>query len=135
MKKATLHSDGGARGNPGPAGVGYVLRVQDSETVWHGEYIGETTNNQAEYRALLAGMERAREVGVKSLECFLDSELIVKQMQGGYRVKNHGLKPLFAQAEELAGKFDEISYKHVPRAKNKEADKLVNTAIDKHVDT
>lgn len=132
MKRATLHSDGGARGNPGPAGIGYVLRVEDKETIFHGEYIGETTNNQAEYRALLSGMERAKREGVESLECFLDSELVVKQLQGDYRVKNQGLKPWFDKVQEAAGKFGKITYGYVPRAKNKEADKLVNMAVDKH---
>lgn len=132
MKRATLHTDGGARGNPGPAGIGYVLRVKDSEAVFHGEYIGETTNNQAEYTALLAGMKRAQEAEVENLECFLDSELIVRQLQGDYRVKNHGLKPLFKEAQELANKFTDVSFSHVPREKNKEADKLVNRAIDAH---
>ncbi|MFH1354117.1 MAG: ribonuclease HI family protein [bacterium] len=132
MKKATLHSDGGARGNPGPAGIGYVLRVEDSEAVFHGEYIGETTNNQAEYTALIMGLKRAWADGISNLKCFLDSELVVKQLQGSYKVKNEGLKPLFVQVQELAGKFAEISYSHVSRDKNKEADKLVNGAIDKH---
>lgn len=131
MKKATLHSDGGARGNPGPAGIGFVLKTEGKESIEHGEYIGEATNNQAEYRALLAGMERAREAGVKNLACFLDSELVVKQLRGLYRVKNHGLKLLYEEARALAGQFAEVSFNHVARERNKEADRLVNKAINK----
>ncbi len=130
MKRATLHTDGGARGNPGPAGIGYVLRRQDGGPVKHGEYIGIATNNQAEYTALIKGLERSLQNGVTGLDCFLDSELIVRQLQGRYRVKNNGLRPLFNKVLALAEKFDSISYHHVPREKNKEADRLVNQVID-----
>lgn len=128
--KATLHTDGGSRGNPGPAAIGYVLRVEDQEAIFHGEAIGETTNNQAEYQALLAGLGRAREEGVAELECFLDSELVVKQLKGEYRVKDQDLKPHFEAIKKLAAGLTSISYTHVKRDKNKEADKLVNQALD-----
>ncbi len=131
MRKATLHSDGGARGNPGPAGIGFVLEAEDFDPIEYGEYIGETTNNQAEYRALITGMKRAGEAGVTDLTCFLDSELIVSQLAGKYRVRNQGLRPLFEEVQELAGKFYHVTFRHVPREKNKKADRLVNRAIDK----
>jgi ribonuclease HI len=131
MKTGTLHTDGGARGNPGPAGIGWVLAIAGQEVIKQGEYIGEATNNQAEYLALLAGLKQAAKEGVDSLECFLDSELVVKQLAGKYRVKNEGLKGLFQEAQELSKKFKKITFKHVRREKNKEADRLVNEAIDK----
>jgi ribonuclease HI len=132
--KATLFTDGGARGNPGPAGIGFVLTVSDKETILHGAYIGETTNNQAEYKALLAGLERAVKEGVTELECFLDSELVVRQLRGEYRVKNAELQPLVAQVRQWQQKFSVISFTHVRREKNEMADKLVNQAIDNHQD-
>ncbi len=130
---ATLFTDGGARGNPGPSGIGYVLAIKGKEKIFHGEYIGETTNNQAEYKALLAGLRRAIQEKVQELECFLDSELVVKQVRGEYRVKNAELKPLVAQVSDLKKKFQKISFGHVRREKNEEADLLVNQAIDAHI--
>lgn len=130
MVTAILHTDGGARGNPGPAGIGYVLRVKDREMVFHSGYIGEATNNQAEYAALQEGLQRALKDGVTHLQCFLDSELVVKQLAGQYRVKNEGLQPLYDKVCSLVSEFEEVSFEHVPREKNKEADKLVNQAID-----
>jgi len=128
---ATLHTDGGSRGNPGPAGIGFVLRIPDQETIFHGEAIGDTTNNQAEYAALREGLSRALAEGVTEIECFLDSELVVKQMKGEYRVKDQNLRPRYEEVVELAGKFSAISYTHVRREKNKEADALVNQALDR----
>ena len=129
-KHATLHSDGGSRGNPGPAGIGFVIRI-DTQTIEHGEYIGNTTNNQAEYRALLAGMQRAHQEGVASLKCFLDSELVVKQLNGEYRVKDEDLRPHYTEISSLTTHFDEVTFSHVPRNENKDADRLVNDALDK----
>lgn len=126
---AELYTDGGARGNPGPAGIGVVLKVKSKKSKVK-KYIGKATNNQAEYQALLAGLELAQSNGVDELKVFMDSELIVKQMQGEYRVKNPDLKPLFAQALALTNKFISVSWHHIPREKNKAADKLVNEAID-----
>ena len=123
-------TDGGARGNPGPAGIGGVIKSEGGELVAEvSEYLGEATNNVAEYTALIRTVERCRELGAKRLRLFLDSELVVKQVKGVYKVKNPGLKPLHAQAHRaLAGlKFD-ISY--VPREENKEADALANQAMD-----
>lgn len=130
---ATLHTDGGARGNPGPAGIGFVLAIKDQAKILHGSYIGETTNNQAEYQALVAGMKRAIEENVSDLACFLDSELVVKQLKGEYKIKNEELKPLAAQVNKLKRDFSAVTFTHVRREKNKEADALVNQAIDRHV--
>lgn len=128
--KATLYCDGGARGNPGPAGIGFVLELPGAPVIREGAYIGEATNNVAEYRALIAGLSRAAAAAVTELNVFLDSELVVRQMQGTYRVKDAKLKPLFAEAQELAAQFRPISFLHVPREKNAVADELVNKAID-----
>ncbi len=133
MKKATIFSDGGARGNPGPAGIGFVLKIVDGKSIEAGEYVGEATNNQAEYLAIKKGLERALNEKVDEIDCFLDSELVVKQLNGEYRVKNHGLRPIFEEVKELAGKFDKVAFVHVRREKNKEADRMVNEAIDKHM--
>ncbi|OGY31597.1 MAG: hypothetical protein A3C02_04720 [Candidatus Andersenbacteria bacterium RIFCSPHIGHO2_02_FULL_45_11] len=130
MKRATLFTDGGARGNPGPAAIGFVLSGIGNAAILYKEYIGKGTNNQAEYRALLAGITRAKKEGVEDLMCYLDSELVVKQVRGEYRVKNEELKLLLADIKKLLPKFRSISFEHVPRAKNAAADKLVNEALD-----
>lgn len=132
--KAELYTDGGARGNPGPSGIGAVLKFVDNGTKYSSkllkEYIGEATNNQAEYQALLAGLGLAKEAGVTELKVFMDSELIVKQLKGEYRVKNADLKPLFAEALKRTNDFKQVSWQHIPREKNKRADELVNEALD-----
>jgi len=126
-----LHSDGAARGNPGPAGAGAVLYDPDGREVARlHRYLGETTNNVAEYQALLLGLEAALARGVTHLAVRLDSELIVRQLQGAYRVKAPHLKPLFQQARDLLGRFQGVEVAHVPRAQNAVADKLANQAID-----
>lgn len=130
--RGTLHSDGGSRGNPGPSGIGYVLVIEGREPIAHAEYIGASTNNQAEYAALLTGLERAFSEGVQELTCYLDSELLVRQLSGSYRVKDAKLKPLFVRVQELRKQFASIEFQHVGREKNKEADELVNKAIDEH---
>lgn len=127
---ATLHTDGGARGNPGPSGIGLVLKIGARE-VRHGEYIGRATNNQAEYRALIAGLRRAVAEGVTELHCYLDSELVVKHLSGEYRVRDSGLRVLRAHVVRLAERFRRVTFTHVSREKNKAADRLVNEAIDK----
>lgn len=128
----TVHIDGGARGNPGPAGAGVVLRAADDGTILHqaGLYIGHATNNVAEYQALLAGLRAAGKIGASEVAIFSDSELLVRQMIGQYRVKNEGLRPLYVKALELAAKFKRCTYTHVRRELNKDADRLVNQAID-----
>ena len=129
--RATLSTDGGSRGNPGPAAYAYVLEAEDGTVLAaHGEAIGVATNNVAEYSALVAGLEKAVEVGVSELEVISDSELMVKQMRGEYRVKNEALRDLSAQASRLAGKLGAVSYKAVRREQNKLADRLVNEALD-----
>jgi ribonuclease HI len=128
---ARLSTDGGARGNPGPAAFAYVLEAEDGTVLAaHGEAIGVATNNVAEYRALVAGLEKAVEVGVTELEVISDSELMVKQMRGEYRVKNEALRELSQQASRLAGEVGSVSYRAVRREQNKLADKLVNKALD-----
>jgi ribonuclease HI len=131
MTRATLYTDGGARGNPGPAGIGYVL-VSDTgeEHAAAGRYLGEATNNVAEYEALVAGLRAARALGVDELVVRADSELVVKQMRGEYRVKHPNLKPLFVSAQELVRGFGAVRFEHVGRADNARADGLANEAMD-----
>jgi ribonuclease H / adenosylcobalamin/alpha-ribazole phosphatase len=129
--KARLSTDGGARGNPGPAAYGYVLEADDGTILAaHGETIGVATNNVAEYRALIAGLEKAVEVGVDELEVVSDSELLVKQMKGEYRVKNENLRPLAVQASRLARQVGRVRWTSVRREHNELADRLVNEALD-----
>jgi ribonuclease H / adenosylcobalamin/alpha-ribazole phosphatase len=129
--KARLSTDGGARGNPGPAAYGYVLEADDGTILAaHGETIGVATNNVAEYRALIAGLEKAIEVGVDELEVVSDSELLVKQMKGEYRVKNENLRPLAVQASRLARQVGRVRWTSVWREHNELADRLVNEALD-----
>lgn len=132
MTKGVLHSDGASRGNPGPAGIGFTLSIDDELTYRGGSFIGETSNNVAEYNALIWALENAKAAGVDEIEVQADSELMVKQLSGAYRVKNEGLKPLFAQAKTLLGEFDTVSLKHVRREFNADADALANEAIDAH---
>lgn len=128
--KTKLFTDGGARGNPGPAAIGGVLYQGEKEIAHFSQYIGETTNNQAEYKALLAGLELARKHQVTDLECFLDSELVVKQLKKEYKVKDAELAKLFVKVWNLSQEFSGISFTHVRRELNKEADRLVNLALD-----
>jgi probable phosphoglycerate mutase len=129
--KARLSTDGGARGNPGPAAYGYVLETDDGTVLdARGEAIGVATNNVAEYRGLLAGLESALERGVDELEVVSDSELLVKQMRGEYKVKNETLRELVAQARGLADRLEDVSYTAVRREHNDLADALVNEALD-----
>ena len=129
--KARLSTDGGARGNPGPAAYGYVLETEDGTVLdARGETIGVATNNVAEYRALIAGLEKAVELGIDELEVVSDSELLVKQMQGEYRVKNEALRELNDEANSLERKLGRVRYKAVLREHNELADKLVNDALD-----
>jgi ribonuclease H / adenosylcobalamin/alpha-ribazole phosphatase len=129
--KAKLSTDGGARGNPGPAAFGYVLETEDGTVLdARGEAIGVATNNVAEYRALIAGLEAALERGVTDLEVVSDSELVVKQMRGEYKVKNAALRELSLKAARLARKLDHVVYTAVRREHNELADRLVNDALD-----
>jgi ribonuclease HI len=129
--RARLFTDGGARGNPGRAAYGYVLEAEDGSVLdARGEPIGVATNNVAEYSALLAGLRRAAELGVDELEVVSDSELMVKQMTGVYRVKNEALRPLALEAGRLARALPRVTYTHVRREHNELADSLVNRALD-----
>jgi ribonuclease HI len=129
--KARLWTDGGARGNPGPAAFAYVLEADDGTVLdARGESIGVATNNVAEYSALVAGLTRAVEAGVDELEVRSDSELMVKQMRGEYRVKNRDLQSLFLDASRSAREIDRVTYTHVRREHNELADRLVNEALD-----
>ena len=129
--KARLSTDGGARGNPGPAAYGYVLEAEDGTVLdARGEAIGIATNNVAEYRALVAGLARATELGVEELEVVSDSELLVKQMTGEYRIKNKALVELSLAANRLARRIGNVRYTAVRREHNELADRLVNEALD-----
>jgi ribonuclease HI len=131
MSRITVNVDGGARGNPGPAAIGVVLR-DDSGTVLEevGETIGEATNNVAEYKALLRGIELAADQGATELELIGDSELVVRQVEGRYKVKNAGMKELHTEVKRALSNFDSWSIAHVRRAENADADRLVNQALD-----
>ena len=127
----TANIDGGARGNPGPAAYGIVLRDAGGATLLAtGKYVGRATNNVAEYYGLIAALDAARERGVSRLRVESDSELLVRQMQGQYRVKSPDLKPLHERAIKLSRGFEHFEIVHVPREKNREADRLVNAALD-----
>jgi len=129
--KARLSTDGGARGNPGPAAYGYVLEDEDGTVLAaHGERIGVATNNVAEYSGLIAGLEKAAELGVDEVDVVSDSELMVKQMTGEYRIKNEALQDLAADARRAARRIGKVSYRAVRREHNELADRLVNEALD-----
>jgi ribonuclease HI len=129
--KALLYTDGGARGNPGPAAYGYVLEADDGTVLAsEGRAIGVATNNVAEYSALIAGLEKALELDVPEVEVVSDSELMVKQMRGEYRVKNEALRELSLEASRLARRIGRVGYRAVRREHNELADRLVNEALD-----
>lgn len=129
--KLVVHVDGGARGNPGPAAIGAVVAGEDGTVLERrAETIGEATNNVAEYRALLLGLERARALGADEVEVVNDSELVAKQVRGEYRVKHAAMRPLHAAALAALGGFARWSLRSVPRAQNADADALVNEALD-----
>ncbi len=131
--KCILYTDGGARGNPGPAGIGGVVLNDDGVLIGEvSEYIGETTNNQAEYRALLATLKKAKALGATEVDCYLDSQLVVRQMNREYKIKDPLLAQLFVTLYNLSGQFDRITFTHIPREQNGAADRLVNKAIDTH---
>ena len=129
--RARLFTDGGARGNPGPAAYGFVLEAEDGTVLAaEGKAIGTATNNVAEYSGLVAGLQKALELQVPVVEVVSDSELMVKQMRGEYRVKNEALRGLFIEANALARRLGGVEYRHVKRAHNELADRLVNEALD-----
>jgi ribonuclease HI len=133
--KARLFTDGGARGNPGPAAYAYVLEAEDGTVLAaHGEAIGVATNNVAEYRALVEGLGKAVEVGIDELEVVSDSELVVHQMRGEWKIKKDTLRSLWDEAQDLAGRIAKVRYTAVRREHNELADRLVNEALDAEAD-
>lgn len=131
--EATLFADGGARGNPGPAAGGAVLVSPAGDVMVEiGEFIGTATNNTAEWHALCVGLEAALDRGIRNLAVRLDSELVVKQLRGEYRVKQSHLQPFHKRAQTLLRSFESVDIAHVPRAQNKLADKVVNRVLDAH---
>jgi len=133
MKKLVIYTDGGARNNPGPAGIGIVIRNKDGQTVeTYKEYIGEKTNNQAEYEALIKALELAQNKA-SELELYLDSQLVVNQAKGLFKIKNGDIRELMFKIKTLEQSFEKITYNLIPREKNKDADRLVNQAIDKEL--
>jgi len=136
--KLTLYTDGGARYNPGPAGAGIILisetKNQQPKIIKKiSKYLGILTNNQAEYQALIIGLKEAKKLGATEIDCFLDSELIVKQLNREYKIRDHDLGPLFIKVWNLSQSFKKVNYYYIPREKNKEADKLVNQAINQEM--
>ncbi len=129
----TIYTDGASRNNPGEAGAGiFILREGEPvEKIAH--YLGTTTNNIAEYKAAIIGLEHAVKLGAKSVKLHADSELMVKQLNGQYKVKNEGLKPLFLRAKELIAKIGSVTVQYIPREMNREADALANQAIDEKI--
>ncbi len=132
--KLIIYTDGGARGNPGPAGIGAVLMNEKRKAVAQiSEFIGEATNNQAEYRAVISALAKAKKLGAGEVEVFLDSELVVKQLNRQYRVKDIDLAPLFVKVYNATLGFKKVSFKHISREMNKQADRLVNMVLDRGV--
>lgn len=130
--KYTLYTDGGSRGNPGPAGAAAILWKDHTLIGRWSKFLGKATNNQAEYEAIILGLQKAKDLGPKEIECFLDSNLIVNQLNRSYKIKDKDLIPLFVKVWNLSLSFKKVSFHYLPREKNKEADKLVNAIIDKH---
>lgn len=129
--RLVLHVDGGARGNPGPAAIGVVVSTPDGDVIDEiAERIGTATNNVAEYRALLRGVERAAALGAQEVEIVNDSELVAKQLMGAYKVKHPSMKPLYAETIAALRGFERWRVRSVPRAQNARADALVNEALD-----
>ena len=131
MTAYTIYTDGAARGNPGPAGAGgAIIDSNGNEVATVCKYLGEITNNQAEYQAFILALEKAIDLGATNIKIFADSELIVRQIKREYRIKNKGLKPLFEKAQELLKKIGQFEIIHIRREENKRADQLANLAID-----
>jgi ribonuclease HI len=131
VTRVIVHTDGAARGNPGPAGIGAQITSTDGEVLAEiADGLGETTNNVAEYTAAIRGLERAAELGATEVTLRTDSQLLVNQLTGVYRVKTQHLQPLHRRLRSLAAAFDRVTYEHVPRARNTEADRLANEGVD-----
>jgi ribonuclease H / adenosylcobalamin/alpha-ribazole phosphatase len=131
VTRVVVHTDGAARGNPGPAGIGVQITSDDGRVLAEiAEGLGETTNNVAEYTAAIRGLERAAELGATEVVLRTDSQLLVNQLTGAYRVRTPHLQPLHRRLRSLAARFERVSYEHVPRARNAEADRLANEGVD-----
>lgn len=128
----TLFTDGGSRGNPGSAASAFFIFKDNSLISFNGEYLNTNTNNYAEYYGLILGLKEALKHNISEIEVRMDSELIVKQIKGEYKVSSVDLKPMFTKAKELCAMFSKVEFKHIPRAENKFADKLVNIILDQH---
>lgn len=127
----TIYSDGGSRGNPGPSAAGYVIKDGDARLTYEGgAYLGITTNNQAEYHGVRLGLEKARELGAKSVECYIDSMLVVNQLNGQYVIRNRELWPIHERIKELIGQFEKVTFRHIKREFNQQADAMVNKILD-----
>jgi ribonuclease HI len=133
ITRAVLYSDGASRGNPGPAGAGAVLVLGEGKAVRLGRFLGVQTNNVAEYQGVIIGLEKALELGVRELDVRADSMLAMMQLKGEWKLKNEGLKPLFDRARQLIGRFDKVTFRHIPREQNGAADEMSNRAIDERM--
>ena len=132
-KKLIIYSDGGARGNPGPAATGVVVKNEQGKTIdAFGEYLGKQTNNYAEYMALISGLKKATELKADEVECLVDSKLVCEQLKGNWKVKEPTLQKLFVQAYNLSTQFKKVTYTYIPREKNKESDAEVNKILDQN---
>jgi ribonuclease HI len=131
--KLTIYTDGGARGNPGPAAIGVVIKNQKNQNLAaYGEFIGRATNNVAEYMALISGLKKAHNLGATEVECILDSLLVAEQMNGRFKIKDKNLQKLFVEAWNATQNFKHATFRHTCRENNKEADKMLNKVLDKH---
>lgn len=130
-QRMKMWADGASRGNPGPSGAGAIVKLADGSVIGEvAEFLGHGTNNRAEYTAALLGLQRALELGGREIDVYMDSQLVVRQMEGTYKVKNAGLRPLWEQAGALSRRFVRCTFHHVPREQNSEADALANTGVD-----
>ena len=129
-----IYTDGGARGNPGPGGIGVIIYDKDRQLIkQYSKFLKQVTNNQAEYQALILGLEKAKSLKATSVDCYLDSQLIVEQLNRRYKVKDPILGFLFIKVWNLSQSFRSVNFYHIPREKNKQADKLVNKVINKNI--
>ena len=130
IERVVIHADGASRGNPGPAGIGATIKNEDGTLIASiSQTIGIATNNQAEYRAIIAALEEAIRLGAQQVDICLDSQLVVRQIRGEYRVKNRALKPLHQRVKQLQSRLQGFNIRYIPRQQNKEADKLANIAL------
>ncbi len=132
--KYIIYTDGGARGNPGPGGAGVVIYDSNNKIIQeHSRFLGYTTNNKAEYEALILGLEKTKKLKATDVDCYLDSKLVVEQLNRRYKVKNKDLGVLFIKAWNLSQYFKQVNFYHIPREKNKKADSLVNQVINQNL--